>query len=93
MTDREQLELIEAAKNASAVLSHAYHTQIRGSLAEDAHSAYQRLDCAIDVIEKTDTRQVAPAPDVMALLGAREVTLDEVCDTDWSLGAILSRGG
>lgn len=36
--------LIKAAHNASAVLSHAYHTQISGPLADDAHDAYQALD-------------------------------------------------
>lgn len=40
-------ELIEAAKNASAILGHAYHTQIHGELEHDAHDAYQRLDAAI----------------------------------------------
>lgn len=40
-------ELIEAASNASAILGHAYHTQIRGELEQDAHDAYQRLDAAL----------------------------------------------
>lgn len=41
-------ELIEAAKEASATLGHAYHTVLVGSLSEDAHTAYQRLDAALE---------------------------------------------
>lgn len=44
-------ELIEAAGNASAILGHAYHTQITGELANDAHDAYQRLDAALAAVE------------------------------------------
>ena len=40
-------ELIEAARNASATLSHAYHTTLTGQLAENAHEDYQRLDAAL----------------------------------------------
>lgn len=40
-------ELIEAAGKASATLSHAYHTQLVGGLAETAHSDYQKLDAAL----------------------------------------------
>jgi hypothetical protein len=40
-------ELIEAAKQASATLGHAYHTTLTGKLAEYAHADYQRLDAAL----------------------------------------------
>jgi len=40
-------ELVDAAKEASGTLGHAYHTTLTGELAEDAHKAYQRLDAAL----------------------------------------------
>lgn len=44
-------ELIEAARNASATLGHAYHTALTGELAEHAHRDYQRLEAALSNIE------------------------------------------
>jgi ribosomal protein L30/L7E len=41
------IELVDAAKEASGTLGHAYHTTLTGELAEDAHKAYQRLDAAL----------------------------------------------
>lgn len=46
--DSAVAELIESAKEASATLGHAYHTVLVGSLADDAHTAYQRLDAALE---------------------------------------------
>ncbi len=40
-------ELVEAARQASATLGHAYHTTLAGQLAEYAHTDYQRLDAAL----------------------------------------------
>lgn len=41
-------ELIAAAREASGTLGHAYHTVLTGLLSEDAHTAYQRLDAALE---------------------------------------------
>ena len=45
------IELVEglviASKRASATLSHAYHTQLVGPLADYAHTDYQALDAAL----------------------------------------------
>lgn len=41
------IEIVDAAKEASGTLGHAYHTTLTGSIAEDAHKAYQRLDAAL----------------------------------------------
>lgn len=40
-------ELLEAARQASATLGHAYHTTLTGQLSEYAHTDYQRLDAAL----------------------------------------------
>ena len=40
-------ELVAAAGNASCILGHAYHTQLKGGLSREAHDAYQRLDNAL----------------------------------------------
>lgn len=39
--------LIEAAREASATLGHAYHTALTGQIAVFAHEDYQRLDAAL----------------------------------------------
>lgn len=43
-------ELIAAAEQASASLSHAYHTALSGELAEQARLDYLRLDSAIKAV-------------------------------------------
>lgn len=45
--DAEIIELITAARLASATLGHAYHTILTGKFAEHAHTDYQRLDDAL----------------------------------------------
>ena len=46
------LELLEAAKQASATLGHIYHTTpIGGALEQHAHDGYQRLDAATRAID------------------------------------------
>jgi len=47
---RELLEVLQAARNASAVLSHIYNTTPLGDLETDAFDAFQRLDTAMSAM-------------------------------------------
>ena len=47
-TTARELELIAAAKRASVILSHIYHTTpMPAEMEQDAHDSYQALDAAL----------------------------------------------
>jgi len=55
-TTERELKLLAAAKEASAILSHIYHTTPMSNEMETlAHDRYQALDDAIDAFEKRKT--------------------------------------
>jgi hypothetical protein len=60
-TTAKELALLAAAKRASAILSHIYHTTpMPHEMEDDAHDSYQALDKAIALFEGAIA--AAPAP-------------------------------
>lgn len=87
-------ELIEAARSASATLSHIYHTvPLRPDLEQHAHDGYQRLDAALAVAAPTPQKRHCDHDWVVKTVPTGFADVCCLCGADKGTAALARVGG
>lgn len=87
-------ELLEAAREASAILGHIYHTTpLRPDLEKYAHDGYQRLDAAIGAVSPPKARKYCDHSWAVKVVTGGPVRVCQNCGFVPKDGAIAHVGG